>query len=141
MAGRKRKRRIKKGHRFGKLVVLASWWQKVDYPSGTKNVLYYKCKCDCGNERIIRSSELARGQKSCGCVTGGFKDLTGQRFNNLVALKYLKNSKRLCRCDCGNTTKVRAYELTHNKIKSCGHCGKDSRNPKTHPNAIESIMV
>jgi len=50
------------GLRFGRLLVLeyagraiggGSWW---------------RCRCDCGNEKVIRQSNLRGGTKSCGCV-------------------------------------------------------------------------
>lgn len=53
------------------------------------------------------------------------KDLTGQRFGRLVAIKpdAKKGAKRtwLCRCDCGNTTVVTTTNLTtRSHTTSCG---------------------
>lgn len=50
------------------------------------------------------------------------KDLTGQRFDRLVAIERDKTKKRsywLCKCDCGNEVSVRSDHLTSGKIKSC----------------------
>ena len=53
-------------------------------------------------------------------------DLTGQRFGRLVAIKNTgekNNDGRflwLCRCDCGNETKVYSDNLRKEKTKSCG---------------------
>ena len=55
-----------------------------------------------------------------------FKDLTGQKFNRLTALKYLGNSKWLCRCDCGNETIALAKELKNGHKKSCGCLRKET---------------
>ena len=30
---------------------------------------YYKCKCECGNESVVRAFRLRHGKtKSCGCI-------------------------------------------------------------------------
>lgn len=52
-------------------------------------------------------------------------DLTGQRFNKLLVLKRVENSKNgkaqyLCKCDCGKQTIVEAYRLKSGNTKSCG---------------------
>lgn len=51
-------------------------------------------------------------------------DITGQRFNSLVALEYLgrrhHSSVWKCRCDCGNETEVASSALKNATIKSCG---------------------
>lgn len=49
-----------------------------------------------------------------------FKDLTGQKFNRLTAIKYLGESKWLCKCDCGKETVVLGSCLKTNHTKSCG---------------------
>lgn len=53
-------------------------------------------------------------------------DLTGQRFGRLVVLSRTdnkgKNTAWLCKCDCGNITKVITPNLKGGKSKSCG-CG------------------
>lgn len=60
------------------------------------------------------------------------KDLTGQRFNKLLVLKFVKSEKYilnkknyfwLCKCDCGNEKIIPTYNLVGNGVKSCG-CGK-----------------
>jgi hypothetical protein len=52
------------------------------------------------------------------------KDLTGQRFGRLTAIKLAQHtsygmSKWLCQCDCGNTKEVTIANLG-NSTKSCG---------------------
>lgn len=53
------------GKKFGKLVVL-------EY-AGAKNngkYHYYKCKCDCGAEKVIARNSLVSGlSRSCGCIS------------------------------------------------------------------------
>ena len=55
---------------------------------------------------------------------GAFKDLSGQKFNRLTAIRIAekrgKNYYYECVCDCGNTKLVRACQLTSGGTKSCG---------------------
>jgi hypothetical protein len=42
--------------------------EKPDYIKSKQRSSWWICKCDCGNEKIVRSTELLRGDtKSCGC--------------------------------------------------------------------------
>lgn len=82
-----------------------------------------------------------------------YVDLTGERFGKLVALErhYDKNKKISfwkCKCDCGNTTIVRANSLKHGRVKSCG-CLRTESNlankskhglSKTHLYAVWNSM-
>lgn len=51
-------------------------------------------------------------------------DITGRKYNMLTVIKRVKNktknSRWLCRCDCGNLVEVDASHLKNNGIKSCG---------------------
>ena len=55
---------------------------------------------------------------------GTYKDLTGQKFGMLTAIKRIasKNGRSiwLCRCDCGNIKEVNSRELLNGDTKSCG---------------------
>lgn len=61
-----------------------------------------------------------------------FIDITGKRFGKLVVLSlYGRGTKRkrliwLCKCDCGNTTKVEGSNLKSGTSSSCG-CYKKER--------------
>ena len=49
--------------RFGRWVVLE--FALID----KKNTAYWRCKCDCGEERVVSGTSLRRGStKSCGCL-------------------------------------------------------------------------
>lgn len=52
---------LNKGDRFGNLTV-------IEYMGKDKSRHHiYKCKCDCGNEKVFEASNLRRGRsKSCG---------------------------------------------------------------------------
>lgn len=52
-----------------------------------------------------------------------FIDLTGKKFGLLIVVKRAENVKGVqwvCKCDCGNTTIVRPYDIKNGKPKSCG---------------------
>ena len=119
-----RQRKDITGHRFGKLLVIGH----VDNTDKNKSY-FWKCKCDCGNEKNIRLNHLKMGRVvSCGCyrkqrVTESlFKDVSGKRFGRLLAISPYKNGKHYwwkCKCDCGNTTEVTSNRLL-NRTQSCG---------------------
>ena len=52
------------GKRFGRYTVIC----ETDRPNGKSNRHYWLCRCDCGNERVLLSSDINRGLiVSCGC--------------------------------------------------------------------------
>ena len=115
------------GRRFGKLTVV-----NLDKKSGNK--YYWKCICDCGNEKIIRADRLLCGEcVHCGCekkVRYNRENYIGKRFGNLTVLnevsKEYKNGEIRyfydCICDCGfNTVEYRSH--------SCFNAVYYSRNP------------
>ena len=53
-----------------------------------------------------------------------FIDLTGQKFGNLTVVKYIGNRNWECKCDCGNVTTVKGYNLKNGHTKSCGCLSK-----------------
>lgn len=119
------------GRRFGFLTVLDSY----DLVDGNTQVL---CKCDCGNVRHVLPYRLKTGHtKSCGLCklatknkkSKGAQNITGQRFNNLVAIKEagrdnFGRAKWLFQCDCGNQVVASANNVKTGITKSCG-CRKN----------------
>ena len=114
-----------KGQRFGRLVAI----EPTEKRSG--NSVVWRCQCDCGNACEVPSSSLTSGNtKSCGCMKGGTgerkvgRDLTGERFGKLVAVRPIGRRNRSvlweCRCDCGNMKEVVGHHLTTGKVRSCG---------------------
>lgn len=116
------------GRRYGRLLVV-SRSELIDCGDGP----LWTCKCDCGNEKTIKGHNLLRGNtKSCGCLRKESaskrqsRNLIGKKFGKLTVLvqagfdKSRKNSKWLCRCDCGKMCVVLAGNLTRGETKSCG---------------------
>lgn len=60
---------ITNGTRFGKLIVIESIGYKPQYEGASKNRMWYKCQCDCGNICEVSGNLLKNNQKtSCGCL-------------------------------------------------------------------------
>lgn len=118
----KRKRQDITGMRSGMVVAI----EPTDVVRRTS--ILWRCRCDCGKEFLTEAYKLSSGKiQSCGCLRGvhNIKDLTGQRFGRLVAIKRLDEKigscfAWLCRCDCGNETKVSTNALLRGGTKSCG---------------------
>lgn len=55
---------------------------------------------------------------------GKLKDLTGQRFGKLTVIEKVdyigKNTRWICKCDCGNIVKIQSNNLLTGNTKSCG---------------------
>lgn len=113
------------GQRFGRLLVM------YQAPHQNGRVAWH-CKCDCGNEKDIKSELLRAGKaQSCGCLHKELlahrssPNLVGQKFNRLLVLE--KTDMRVdekviwkCQCDCGNIAYVSTKHLQSGEVKSCG---------------------
>jgi hypothetical protein len=60
------------------------------------------------------------------------KDLTGQKFGRLIAIKPsgrtpTQQVKWLCKCECGKTSIVRSNQLVMGKTRSCGCLERENR--------------
>ena len=59
--------RIAPGQVFGRLTVLEEAPAPTEYTTYTG--LWYRCRCQCGNEAVVRRASLVGGRtKSCGCL-------------------------------------------------------------------------
>lgn len=96
-----------------------------------KKLNYWECKCICGTKKILSIQSLHKhhGTK-CRHNSPSQKDLTGQHFGELIAIKPIRKNKIPCwecQCSCGNTKIVNAYYLQKGVIK---HCGDYHTHPK-----------
>lgn len=111
------------GNKYNKLTAICFDHKK-------KNTVYWKCRCDCGNETIVPIYALVHGTtKSCGCLKHNTavnaKDFTGQKFGMLTAIERLSRYKNgetyyKCLCDCGNEKIVKSGNLRSGHTISCG---------------------
>lgn len=123
------------GQRFGHLTVI----KKTVNPNTQKKRTFWLCKCDCGNQSVVSTTELLsnKTQQCWECAHYATnlhkrKDYTGKRFGKLVVTKMIypdrehKNNetKVVCQCDCGKIITRGIEGLVHNLksgyISSCG---------------------
>lgn len=108
------------GEKLGKLTVLEPAEVKND------NITKWLCQCDCGNTVVVSSAKIRDGNiKSCGCLKKTKKDLTGQRFGDLVVVgehgkTAAGNVVWECMCDCGNTSYHSGTNLLSGSSSDCG---------------------
>jgi hypothetical protein len=90
----------------------------------------YECLCDCGNTQIksastIRNALRTNANMSCGCSK--IKDITGQKFGKLTAIKFVTTNKHggaiwECECECGNKKVASADHLKQGNVTRCNTC-------------------
>lgn len=108
------------GKTFGRLTAVSP----TDRRQGGNIV--WKCSCLCGNTAFVSGRNLTRGQtKSCGCLLKEKRDISNQRFGNLVALYPDSPSKDghlkwICACDCGKICSISISNLKNGHTRSCG---------------------
>lgn len=120
------------GKIFGRLTVLEQAPTRIS-PGGAKMV-YWRCKCICGNITEVNGNLLRRGETtSCGCYHREqqkkspilqAKDMSGKVFGHLTVLQRVssddkKRARWLCQCDCGRTVIAVGAMLRCGHIRSC----------------------
>ena len=118
------------GMKFGRLTVIER------RGSDKRKKALWLCKCECGNEVIVRTDILKSGATtSCGCyhkekLGEKAKDITGMKFGRLTVIERHGSSKDgramwLCKCDCGNECTVIGTNLLKGSSMSCGCLQKE----------------
>jgi len=120
------------GKQFGKLTILAWDAGKTEGDSHPR----VRCKCACGNQKIIRFSHIKAGKiVSCGCHKDAntskrrrvFFDLKGD-YGLWTAIRELPQEGAIryieCKCQCGKKSKVLLSGLRHGLSRSCG-CNRE----------------
>jgi hypothetical protein len=137
------------GLRFEKLLVIERCG------SNSRGEKLWKCLCDCGNEKIVKSHNLKIGRtKSCGCISTGPKSITPiyKKYNKLTILKKVGRDKYRsqiveCLCECGTIKNIILKSVTKGHVVSCGcyilnlkkRVGID--NPHYNPNIPEHERI
>lgn len=125
---RERKYQPLEGETYGFLTYVNEA-ERIVRPSKTVKAGNFTCVC---GKAVVKSfQEVCNGQiTSCGCMKGKAtkKDITGQKFNRLTAIKstdIVVNGGYLwtCQCDCGNIKDIPIGSLGSGQVKSCG-CAK-----------------
>lgn len=66
------------GQRFGRLTV-------IEYVETVKKASWWRCKCDCGNEKNITLNHLRTGQtRSCGCLAAEYRRNKPEAIRKMV---------------------------------------------------------
>lgn len=109
------------GQRFGELTVLEATDERIG------GGVVWLCRCSCGAICKVSRNNLVTGQtRSCGHAKR--RDLTGQRFGRLVAVRPIRWRSKvqpcsvawLCKCDCGSVAIAALANLTKGLKSSCG---------------------
>lgn len=117
------------GKNFGMLTILDEF-----HKENTNKPIYCKCKCSCGNEKIILKSNIIHNKsKSCGCVSKKYNDINiGDVFSRLKVIEKSNRTDKyygkywLCQCECGNIVEVKDIRLKEGHTKSCGCLQKET---------------
>lgn len=112
------------GQRFGRLTVI----ERVT-PKPKEKYAYWKCLCDCGNEKVVTGSRLRSGDsRSCGCLR-----------SEKMELKYIKNDPdwKKKKREYQKSTPCPYNEGCQCTKKDCWRCGF---NPKVAKARTEKFM-
>ena len=109
------------GRRFGKLIVI-----EIAGRTAAKKVLW-KCRCDCGNEKVIIGAGLLRGRSTdCGCVPKPHhKKLYMEATRNQTFSGYKSSAKK--RGICFELSESDFHKIVQQK---CYYCGSEKKNIK-----------
>lgn len=132
------------GNKYGALTV-------IEYTKDAKGRGAWLCKCDCGNTKIVRGSDLRTNRvthcsKSCPCKTNAaFIDETDNQYGYLTVLyktPFKSNSNKTlwhCKCICGNECDILGESLRQGLTKSCG-CKSKELNAEKHSKDLKGQL-
>ena len=120
------------GQKFGRLTVVSfegikPFWQD-------RRESHWKVKCECGNEKIIRITNL-RKTKSCGCLLNEFRqNILPQKTAKRNSKPLGESAKHCCYKNYINRSKKKKidFEFTKEEFleltqKKCYYCGREPR--------------
>jgi hypothetical protein len=122
------------GKRFGKLIVL-----KHDDKTNDKFCHYWLCRCDCGNEKIIKGSQLKQGHtNSCGCFRYALA-LQGLAPGEAGFNKLIRSYKQ------GAKTRSLKFSLSDEEFRilvnsNCYYCGAKPSNKKKNQSEYSTFI-
>lgn len=94
------------GQRFGRLTVIERGEPPKDREGNKRKYVYWKCRCDCGNEKTLLTSHLTSGAViSCGCYQKEMYQIMGETKGMQLGAVDGTNVKSIRNALAGNTTK------------------------------------
>lgn len=111
--------------------IVGQKFEKLQVVSFSKNIgkhYFYNVKCDCGNTKLVRKSDLLyKKTTSCGCKQKTSNIIPGSKYNKLTIIEQVKTEKAgiflKCSCDCGNIKIIKQSNILSGQTTSCG-CNK-----------------
>jgi hypothetical protein len=121
---------IEPGTRFGK-------WTVIERIPNKNNVIYYSCRCDCGKQEAVISSNL-RNTSSPSCRSCAQQQRhkpvePGTKFGKWQVIKFSHRNKAqkvyyVCVCECGVEKSVVIDSLIYGKSQGCHKCSSYGRH-------------
>ena len=111
------------GQKYGRLTVIER------AGSYRRHQITWLCRCDCGNEVVVKSNALRTGNtRSCGCLVreGNYKLAEGEAAFNGLFSRMRRNAKE--RGLKWHLTKAQVHYLTKQLCYYCGAAPKKSTN-------------
>lgn len=140
------------GQRFGRLTVIEKQGSR-EYRPGRYRV-YWRCKCDCGNECSAHTTDLRIGKvKSCGCLRKEVLDTIGERtrsqnrfrIDGKIVHVFFNNkpAEMLVDLDVWNAwASTYCWNLNANGYAATGYNGKHTLfHNIAFPNRIKGIVI
>lgn len=131
------------GKQIGQLTVIKRGPNKLVGNKRPVNRGTWICRCDCGKEIVVFSTNLTRKRKpntqSCGCRVKKTKkynwtDITGNKYGFLTVIKKTDKLTKsrgtiwLCKCDCGELIELPTHSLTSGNTLTCRNTNNHLKN-------------
>lgn len=111
------------GDKFERLTIIEDLGMRADF-NGPHKRRWFLCKCDCGNTREIRSDDIGRRAKDCGCA---YKKHLEQKSNKI---KIRDKFSRLECLQAENRERPIAPGTVFGRLTVLEYYGKDMKNGK-----------
>lgn len=123
-------------------------WSVVSLDHTEGYIPFYKCRCDCGTEKVVNGKNLLYGRThSCGrCDRKNNRNKKiGKKYGRLTTISCLEvkrfGSKYLFRCDCGKEIVAYGNNVFSGKIKSCGCLQRENGIKRGHDSAKHGLYT
>lgn len=113
------------GQKFGKLTPI----KIVNAPRADLKGTYWKCNCECGNVKVIRSNAITSGGTvSCGCHRELNSVIVNHKGYGVSAMNTLKRRYRIEAAQRGFVFELSDYFFSMIIKENCTYCGSPPSN-------------